>query len=48
MVSSMSMNSSKKKPLACGEAEREELVMPGLRRIFKGILGIQMRSVFRN
>jgi len=37
MVSSIAMNSRKKKLLACGEAEREEPVMPGLWRIFKGI-----------
>lgn len=41
------MNSIKKKPLACSEAERDEPVMPGLHRIFKDILGTQMSSIFR-
>lgn len=33
MVSSMSMNSSKKKLLAYDEAERNEVVVPGLLRV---------------
>lgn len=41
------MNSIKKKPLACSEAERDEPVMPGLHRILKDILGTQMSSIFR-
>lgn len=39
MVSSMPMNSSKKKLLVYDEAERNEAVMPGLLRVFKGIQG---------